>query len=674
MPSRTSFFNGVLFRKVPTRFWPLWGMASFLGSLFPLALLMNFIRYGGLAGGSVDHLEFTYLYYNAAAYAVPILSLLYAILCAMMVWSYLYNARSVGLLHSLPIRREGLFLTNFLAGLTMMLIPYVVAGALCVLVSILVGAFDPVGLMTTILIVLGNSFFYFSTATLAAFITGNLFALPAIYFLLHFVAVLVDALSGVFSNGFIFGLSNDYTGALEWLCPTVSLSRGIRVNAAFDHIVEQGDGYSRSALSSVEIEGLWLLGAYVLAGAALLVLAWLLYRRRRSESAGDVVAVNCLKPVFRYGITALGAAIGGFALYEIFWRDFQSGRYYELLPMLVCMLVAAAISYCAVSMLLERSLKIFRTSWKGLLVTAIGCTVVCCVLRFDLLGIAQRMPDLSDVEEISLYAADNSYILSSGEEDALMGQVMALHQAILADKDYVMDNAQDTWRALSEDEDTALTDISLRYRLKNGRTMYRSYDLLLTKDRMDQEGTYDALLDQLVNSEAMKAQRLHVDDPRYNINGGELYVERDGQHYSLSDREATAILEALGQDAAEGTWGQYDWFGDTDAGDYALSLELSFRVQEEDHRQSHTTWISIRVRPAMTHTTACLQALELVSGEDLVNRRQLNPYAYEVYDSAVSDGRASDAVDEIVYEHPGAEVGIIGGADGPTQVIVTTVG
>ena len=125
MQSKTSFFNGTLFRKNLTRFWPLWGGASFLGSLFPLAMLLQLVRDRGyfLAG---DPLEFANAYYNVVAYAVPILSLLYAILCAMTVWSYLYNARSVGLMHTLPITRRGLFVTNFLSGMAMMVLPYAV--------------------------------------------------------------------------------------------------------------------------------------------------------------------------------------------------------------------------------------------------------------------------------------------------------------------------------------------------------------------------------------------------------------------------------------------------------------------------------------------------------------------------------------------------------------------
>ena len=46
MQSRISCFNPTLLRKNLTRFWPLWGLASFVGVLFPLALLLDFIRRG----------------------------------------------------------------------------------------------------------------------------------------------------------------------------------------------------------------------------------------------------------------------------------------------------------------------------------------------------------------------------------------------------------------------------------------------------------------------------------------------------------------------------------------------------------------------------------------------------------------------------------------------------
>ena len=46
MQSKTSCFNGTLFRKNLTRFWPLWGLASFIGALFPLAVLLDMVHRG----------------------------------------------------------------------------------------------------------------------------------------------------------------------------------------------------------------------------------------------------------------------------------------------------------------------------------------------------------------------------------------------------------------------------------------------------------------------------------------------------------------------------------------------------------------------------------------------------------------------------------------------------
>ena len=118
MQSKTSCFNGTLFRKNLTRFWPLWGLASFIGAPVPPGDFAEFSR----GDWSLTAPEFTRMYYQVVS-VVPAIDLVYAALCALAVWSYLYSARSVGLMHTLPIRREGIFLTNFLSGFAMTLIP-----------------------------------------------------------------------------------------------------------------------------------------------------------------------------------------------------------------------------------------------------------------------------------------------------------------------------------------------------------------------------------------------------------------------------------------------------------------------------------------------------------------------------------------------------------------------
>lgn len=673
MRSKTSYFNGTLFRKNLTRFWPLWGMASFLGCLVPLAALLQLVH----GQWNIQPLEATAAYYSVLVYAVPIISLLYAILCAMLVWSYLYNARSVGLMHTLPIRREGLFLTSFLSGMAMLLIPYAITGGLCVLISLAYGRLEPVGLLVTILGVLGESFFYFASATFVAFIVGNIFALPALYFLLHFLAVLLDWLLSTFASSFIFGLSGGYSGAVAWLSPTVYLTETLWVDYTYEEVFVRNDssmygGYTDTVLSEVRLENAWGIGVYALAGVVLLALAYALYRRRRSESAGDVVAVGWMRPLFRFGLAALAALLGGRALYALFWDQFQNGDYYSALPMAICMIVAGAIGYYIASMLLAKSPRVFKGSWKGLALVAAGCVAVCCGLRFDVLGIAARVPEISEVESVHLYVADNNYTFYPGEEDDLLEQVRAVHKAIAADADYVKD-WQENWRyTRTVNASYTSTYLRLTYTLSNGLTVKRYYNVPLTGERMAQAGTYDYLLDLLVNSEAMKAKRLHLDDPSYTVTGGDIYqYTRDNstEYLDLSSREAAAVLEAAGKDAAAGAWGQVDWFDARRNDAYALELSLNFDQKLPDGAGTSRDYISITVRPEMANTLACLEELGLIDRERLLTWAQYDNAIYgPSYDSAVSEERVPAGV-EYAYEDP-AGVGVIGGADGPTQVYV----
>ena len=317
MPSKTSYFNPALFRKNLARFWPLWGGASALGALAPLYLLAALIEEGFFYTAG-QPLEATIGYYSILAYIVPIVSLFYAALCALAVWSYLYNARSVGMLHSLPITRKGLFVTSLLSGLCMMLIPYAVTGALTVLVSLLAGIFEPAGLLVTILGVLGESLFYFSAATLIVFITGNPFAFAAFYFIFHFIAAGMEWLVSELMTEFYLGVSQAYTGVAEFLSPTVFLLRKLEVFAEYQQITTPGGWIENGGIQSVTLVNGWLIAVYALVGVVLLAGAWALYRRRRSESAGDVVAVGWMKPVFRYGVALCAALTGGTLLYSVF--------------------------------------------------------------------------------------------------------------------------------------------------------------------------------------------------------------------------------------------------------------------------------------------------------------------------------------------------------------------
>ena len=637
MLSKTSFFNRTLFRKNLSRFWPLWGMVSFIGALLPAAMLLN------LSYSHIDGFEVTELYYNALVYVIPGVSLVYAIMCAVTTWEYLFFPRNVGMMHTLPIRREGIFATNFLSGMTMMLIPYVITGAMCVIVSVMLGCFALVPLLETIAGVLGLCLFYYCSATFVAFLTGNIFMLPALYFLLHFLAPLMDFLCSTYAGQFIYGLNSDYSGVVDFLSPTVYIMKTMNVETLWQDVPNPDfPGEMMSKVTGYELHGLWIIGVYALVGLALLALARLLYSRRRSECAGEVMAVRHLKPVFRFGIAALAAMTGGLLLYMLLWSSVHSKTLMDPLPLAMFMIIAGAIGYYAASMMLAKSLRVFRGSWKGMVLVAAFSLALCFSLSADVFGVGRRVPDAGDIQTLTFRAADNTYyfhgedIASNPTESALLEQVLDLHETIAADTGYIVAGLDgDLARSVEARADESYVyeelfrthSVLFTYRLKDGTTLSRRYSLPITRERLTQPETYDAKLDTLINSMEMRCKRLFMDQPEYQVCDGHVWMDFGNDNsFGLNDREAATVMEAVRKDALAGSWGEYTWFDDSYADRYAMSIDLNLRTMPENNGQDRSYEnLYLYVNPRMEYTIAALIGLGIVdSQEELLTYAQVD--------------------------------------------------
>ena len=136
MPSVTWSFNGyfspTLLKKNVKRFWPLWGLYTLgLFFLLPAPILSSIYNYMNGWGG----------YYVgagicAAITATPVIGAFYGLFCAMALFHYIMDHRATQMLHALPIRREGLFLTNWLSALLFILVPNLVIVLLTLLSAV----------------------------------------------------------------------------------------------------------------------------------------------------------------------------------------------------------------------------------------------------------------------------------------------------------------------------------------------------------------------------------------------------------------------------------------------------------------------------------------------------------------------------------------------------------
>ena len=124
MRSATSYFNGPLYRKTMARFWPLWAGYGVIWLFFiPLNMLNTyFSRY--MSNAPQRRLLISAMNLPEMATFGLYLAAFFAILCAM-AWFGLasYNSRSSCWFHALPTRREALFTTQYLAGLSFLLLP-----------------------------------------------------------------------------------------------------------------------------------------------------------------------------------------------------------------------------------------------------------------------------------------------------------------------------------------------------------------------------------------------------------------------------------------------------------------------------------------------------------------------------------------------------------------------
>ena len=617
MQSKRSCFNATLYRKNLTRFWPLWGGVSLLGCVFPLYLLLMLLNSRGRYAIHAGDIETTL--YMAVTIFAPAFLLLYTSICGVLVWSYLHNPRSVGLYHTLPVDRRCLFVTTLLSGLTMVFLPFVVVGGLTCLICLFAGILPATAVLWTILMVIGMGLFCFGAVTIAAMITGNSFAMLIFYYIGNFLAVLLDWLVSCFANGFYLGVTSYYTGAVEFLSPIVYLYRKFQVAYT----------YAADGETTIQIlEGRWVVGIYALVGLALLAAGYVMYRRRKSECAGDVIAQGWLKPIFQYGLALCTGLTLGQLLYELVYRiPFQGGMYKHMIPMGICVAVMAILGYYVASMLLAKSLRVFRGDWQGPVTTIAIVVILCGCVGFDITGATNRIPDVDDIDKIEIYMETGSF---TAEPDSAMGQqAMDLHRAILADADYVraMNNNLSRYGKEYLDEDGMGVNIlrtffTIRYDLKNGEQIYRSYELPVVEDRWyNQPDTFDYKLHQLgTGSDTGMA----VITPEYGgtLDGAYIDIWQSDSPYavlgdtSISGQDAQRIYAAVQEDAQADRLLYFQIFSrDWEDKEEIGRIEFSFRGaetsadRERDGSSTHIEYCNVQIHSGMTSTLAVLADL-----------------------------------------------------------------
>jgi len=140
-------------------------------------------------------------------------------------------ARSANFFGSLPVRREGLFATHYLAGLAFLVVPNAAIFLLTLLIEAIGGTVLLPGLGFWLAVACGECFFFYSLAVFCGMFTGHILALPAFYAVINFLVIGVTELLSVVFRAFYHGFSGFADGVHEvvkWFTPVVRLEERVR--------------------------------------------------------------------------------------------------------------------------------------------------------------------------------------------------------------------------------------------------------------------------------------------------------------------------------------------------------------------------------------------------------------------------------------------------------------
>ncbi len=499
MTSRTSLFNRGIYKATVRRY--IWGavfyaIILFMLTVIPILFSINPDTYRRtMAEHGAFILDDIYLFGPLMiSFAVPTV-------VALLVYRFVHSKKNSIFVHSLPVSRRGNYISTILAALTLMIAPIILNGTVLVLMSI--SAYEAFFDVTSCLIWTGlnvlSIILMFSTASLAAFLSGNSFAMIGINALMHGVALIfmgsISALARVFLYGY-YETNALITAASEW--NFIAYITGLANWVAYT--------------SDIVFPFDWVKLIIMLAAAgASYFAAYLLYKKRRLETAEDVAAYKCLNPIYKYLITTLGA-LGAFSL---FGYTLEDNSYLAV----IITLVVSAVLYFASEMLLKKSLRIWK-SYKGYLVFLAAFTAFVSIFAFTgFFGFETRVPEPENVESVFVcdsraFLNDTAYV----ENSEIIKYALGVHEELVQDENIY------TIKTYDENRREALY---FSYKLSNGSTVWRHY--YVSEEMMCR------VLDELYKSHEYKRKTMEIFSEDigkiYNVQiyrSGEVYIDEAG--------------------------------------------------------------------------------------------------------------------------------------------------
>lgn len=564
MKLKMSFYNTGVGKNLLKRFWPLWAL-YFLVLVVELPL--------DIAGRGFEQWRYpAEISRNILHSGVDMvqLSAFACVIVVMAMFSHLYNSRSCGLMASLPIRRETVFITACLTGL----VPMLLLDVACFGVTALLYAGNEYIKLSVLgswlaAVVLANVAFY-GMAVFCAVLTGSIVVLPLVYAVLNAAAFVVEAvvtaLLGLFLYGYVSG-----SPALLPLAPFAQLYGALQVMPVYTTEA----GVLEQAAHEYQLGGMNWLGIYCAVGVVLMLAAGLIYRRRRMETAGDTVAVQVLKPIFKYCMSlGTGVVLASFICNGMV--SSLNGKAAAALA-IAMLAVGAYAGYIIAEMIVQKTLNVFHGIWKGPTICAAILVAAGLLCEFDVTGYETRVPEADEVRSIMC-----PFTSERIKEKETIEDFLELHRHIVAGKER---------NEKGFDESTTLC---VSYELNDGSMVDRNYEIDGSLEAVKDKDSDIARWEAILNSDEVRGYRTSFDDipltretldhcsiSSYTVDSEGRYENKD---VTLTAEQTLELYnECILPDAKDGKLG--DYFAVNTDEYYDLKTNTSINIQVCDKKE-----------------------------------------------------------------------------------------
>lgn len=394
----------------------------------------------------------------SASQMIYFLTIIFAIIYTVKVYSYLHNKRKADLYGSLPISRIMLFVSKSASAYLFTLIPAMFFLGIIFIVSMCLG--QPIvneALNIYVKLLMGT------LASISAYGLISVCCGTTLNSVIMFIAVCVSyPLSAMFikgvANGFFYG---SYTGVFK----NHFIMNALNPLAAYD---------------GINIIYWLIFSAVCIVASAFLV------KRRKAERAQASFAYYLPCHIVKVLVAFLAGMFLGvlFGSLNVFGNGYLGFVFGFILGSVPAFVIAHLIFYKGFSKLIKTSIPL-----GGLVVVVVAVMAVC---SYDVFGYNEFIPKADDVKSAGLIDSSNLYresdsnlnkIVRNSAEDFTekerINSIISSHSSIIADKDFSSDKKfQSVWYDMLVDNiNIGLNEMrySFAYKMNNGSVVTRTY-------------------------------------------------------------------------------------------------------------------------------------------------------------------------------------------------------